>query len=120
MHRTAPFLAPLFLVLLACSSASSTASPGSGDGGAGGACPDVGGVWMITAHCDSSLIGQSVTVTQTDCSLSFAAPFNGFTGTIGSDGKLVLSGPQSCTGTASASSISMTCTPGTCTVTLVR
>jgi hypothetical protein len=33
---------------------------------------------------------------------------------------VVLSGPQSCTGTASASSISMTCTPGTCPVKLAR
>jgi hypothetical protein len=31
-----------------------------------------------------------------------------------------LSGPQSCTGTATASAISMTCTPGTCTVKLTR
>ena len=112
-------LLPLLLVL-GCSSGSPTASPASGDSGASGACPDTAGAWMITAHCDPSLIGQSVTVTQTDCSLSFAAPFDGFTGTVGPDGKVVLSGPQSCTGTASASSISMTCTPGTCPVKLAR
>ena len=109
------FLAAL-PVLLACSSSSSSA--GGGDSGA--TCPNVAGKWNITAHCDSSLIGQSVVVTQNDCSLSFAMPFNGFTGTLTSDGKVTLSGPQSCTGTATASAISMSCTPGTCTVTLAR
>jgi hypothetical protein len=59
-------------------------------------------------------------VTQTDCTLSFAAPFDGFTGTVTSDGMLSLSGPQSCTGTVTASSISMVCTPGTCDVKLAR
>jgi hypothetical protein len=33
---------------------------------------------------------------------------------------VVLTGPQSCTGMATATSISMTCTPGTCQVTLAR
>jgi hypothetical protein len=103
-------------VLLACSSSSSTAS--GGDGGA--TCPDVAGMWKITAHCDPSLVGQSLVVTQNGCSLTFAAPFNGFTGTLTSAGEITVSGPQSCTGTATVSSISMSCTPGTCTVTLAR
>jgi len=37
-----------------------------------------------------------------------------------SHGKITLSGPQSCTGTVTANSISMTCTPGMCEVTLAR
>lgn len=94
-------------------------SAGAG-GGASGACPDVSGAWKITAHCDPSLIGKPLTVTQNACALSFAPPFDGFAGTVGADGKLTLTGPQSCTGTASTSTISMTCTPGTCLVTVVR
>ena len=59
-------------------------------------------------------------MTQTDCSLSFAAPFDGFMGTLTTDGKITLTGAQACTGTVTASTISMTCTPGTCNVTLSR
>ena len=49
-----------------------------------------------------------------------SSPFNGFTGTVTADGKVTVSGPQSCTGTATSSAISMSCTPGTCSVTLSR
>ena len=107
------------LLLCACSPNSASSGAPSPDGGSAG-CPSVVGTWKITAHCDASLIGQSVVVTQTDCTLSFAEPFNGFAGTVTSDGKVSLSGPQSCTGTVTASSISMTCTPGTCDVTLAE
>jgi phage baseplate assembly protein gpV len=113
------FPAPLALLLCACSSSSSPSGSPSPDGG-NASCPSVAGTWNITAHCDASFIGQSVAVTQTDCALSFAAPFNGFMGTVTSDGTLTLSGPQTCTGTVTSSSISMTCTPGTCVVTLAR
>jgi phage baseplate assembly protein gpV len=113
------FPVPLALWLCACSSSSSSSGSPSPDGG-NASCPSVAGTWNITAHCDASFIGQSVVVTQTDCTLSFAAPFNGFTGTVTSDDKLTLSGPQTCTGMVTASSISMTCTPGTCVVTLAR
>jgi hypothetical protein len=104
-------------LVLACGSSSSS---DGGGGGGGGGCPSVAGTWNITGHCDPSLVGQSLVVTQTGCSLSFAAPFNGFTGTLTSDGKIAVTGPQSCSGTATASAISMSCTPGTCTVTLAR
>jgi hypothetical protein len=80
----------------------------------------VSGTWTVTAHCDSSLVGQKAVVTQTGCALSFAAPFNGFMGTLTSDGKITLTGAQACTGTVKASTITMTCTPGTCDVTLSR
>jgi hypothetical protein len=113
--------AALFSLCLpcACSSSSSPAGATSSDGG-GAACPDVSGTWTVTAHCDASLVGQKAIVTQTDCSLSFAAPFDGFTGTLTTDAKITLSGPQTCTGTVTASSISMMCTPGTCDVALSR
>ena len=113
------------LVLSACGSSSSdgaTAAGGSGAGGAttGGSCPDVSGIWKVTAHCDSSLIGMSLMVTETNCALSFAPPFDSFMGSVTAASKVTLSGPQSCTGDASSSAISMTCSPGTCLVKLAR
>jgi hypothetical protein len=100
--------------LAACSSGSSSPNASTGT------CPNVAGTWKVTAHCDPSLVGQSAVVMQTGCSLSFAAPFNGFMGTITSGGNITLTGAQSCTGSATASAISMSCTPGTCDVTLAR
>jgi hypothetical protein len=107
----------LLLLLVAACSSSSSPPAASGEGGA---CPNVAGTWKITAHCDPSLIGQNAGVAQSGCSLTFQAPFNGFTGTVTSDDKITVSGPQSCSGSATASAISMSCTPGTCAVTLSR
>lgn len=101
--------------LCACSSSSGD-SPA--DGGAG--CPNLAGTWKVTAHCDPTLIGDDAIVTQTGCSLSFAPPFDMFTGSVSANGKITLSGPQSCAGTAATSTLSLSCTPGTCTVTLTR
>ena len=111
-------------VLCAACSGSSDASPSQPEGNAGdtgsGSCPDLSGAWDVTAHCDPSLIGKSLLVTQNSCSLSFAAPFDAFSGSVTADGTITLSGPQSCTGTASTSAVSMNCTPGTCVVKLSR
>jgi hypothetical protein len=110
-----------FAFLAACSSSSSSgSSPPAGDGGGSGACPDVSGTWKVTAHCDSSLIGQTAPVTQNGCSLTFGGLFNGFTATVTTDNKISVSGPQTCSGTVAGNSIAMTCTPGTCSVTLSR
>ncbi|HEY1533799.1 MAG TPA: hypothetical protein VGF76_07260 [Polyangiaceae bacterium] len=108
---------------IACGSSSDGGSPssaGSANGGGSGVqtCPDVNGNWKVTQHCDPSLVGMTLGVTETNCMLTFSAPFNQFMGSVTSDDKITLSGPQSCTGTVSASEISMVCTPGTCTVTL--
>ena len=92
----------------------------AGSGNGGGNCPDVSGAWQVTDHCDASLIGFSMNVMQADCTLSFAAPFNGFNGNVSRDGQITISGVQSCSGTASESAISMNCTPGTCVVKLSR
>ena len=115
------------LLLSACSSSSSGGAGAGADAGSAGSagaasagCPDVSGTWKVTAHCDSTLVGMSLTVTETACALAFAAPFNGFNGNVSDTGKITLSGPQSCTGDATASAISMTCTPGTCIVKLAR
>ncbi len=93
---------------------------GNAGGNGNGGVPDLSGSWQVTAHCDASLIGARLTVTQSGESLSFAAPFDTFSGSVSADGTITLSGPQSCTGTASASAVSMNCTPGTCVVKLAR
>ncbi len=74
----------------------------------------------MATHCEASLVGTDALVTQSGCSLAFAPPFNGFTGSVSIDKKVTLSGPQTCSGTASDTAISLTCTPGTCAVTLSR
>jgi len=118
----------LCLVLLAlcsvpgCGSSSSDSPNGSG-GMNTGTCPNLTGTWKVTMHCEASLVGASAAVTQTGCSLAFAAPFDGFTGTVSTAGEVTLSGPQSCTGTVSGSPVSqipLLCTPGTCNVTLSK
>ncbi len=103
----------VLLLLCACASSSSSTSDGA-------TCPDLSGSWSVTKHCDASLVGMSAHVTQAACSLAFAPPFDAFTGRVTPDSKVTLSGPQSCNGTAAAASISLTCTPGTCAVTLTR
>jgi len=114
------------LVCNACgdSSDSSNTGGGAGSGNVGGAssgsCPDVSGSWTLTDHCESSFIGMSLMVTQRDCALSFASPFDAFSGTVTTDGKITLSGPQDCTGTATTTSVSMNCTPDPCPVKLSR
>jgi hypothetical protein len=110
------------LALLACacgSDSSGAASNYTGDSG-NAACPDLTGTWAVTKHCDASFVGESAPVSQHDCMLSFASLFDGFHGTVGGDGTVTVSGPQSCTGKAAASSIALSCTPGTCEVTLTR
>jgi len=52
--------------------------------------------------------------------VSFASPFDAFSGSVTSDGKITLSGPQGCSGTATATSVSMNCTPDPCPVKLTR
>ena len=108
----------LGLFLLACGSSSSDS------GSPSGACPNLAATWTITAHCVSSFVGQTVTVAQSSCALTFAAPFDGYTGTVASDGSLNVTGPtatgtQDCTGTATASTLDLSC-PGPCDVTLTR
>jgi hypothetical protein len=118
-------LRPLFFALIplfisACGSSSSGPSDSSAAGDTSTACPNVAGTWNIAEHCDLTLVGKTAVVMENDCSLTFAAPFDGFTGTVASDGKLTLSGPQTCSGTASSSVIDLRCTPGTCSVKLTK
>jgi hypothetical protein len=102
------------------SSDASPAASSAGSGNAGDSCPDVSGAWQVTDHCDSSLIGMTMNVTETACALTFSKPFDVFSGNVTTDGKITISGVQTCTGNASSSAISMSCTPGTCVVKLSR
>ena len=116
-------LASVLFAVTACSSSdsSSSSSGSTGSSGASGAtpaCPTVAGNWKVTQHCDTSLVGSPIVVTQNGCNLTFSAPFDKFSASETSDGKLTVTGPQTCTGTASATAIDMSCTPGTCTVVL--
>src|SRR5262245_66540313 len=112
-------LSPLSL-LASCSSSDSSSSSSSGGGSGTQACPTVSGNWKVTQHCDASLVGSPIVVTQNDCTVAFSAPFDKFSASLKSDGSITVTGPQTCTGTASPTTITMSCTPGTCTVTLGR
>lgn len=107
-------------LLLACSSSSETGKDSGAAGAGSDTCPDVSGTWKVSEHCESSLVGASLMVTQRECALSFAPPFDQFTGSVSVDDRITLTGPQNCTGSASASAVSMVCTPGTCQVSLSR
>lgn len=114
----------LFVVALlgtaACGSDASDAQANHGGASGSQSCPDVSGTWTVTKHCDASFVGQELTATQTDCALTFAAPFDSFVGSVTNAGAISLSGPQSCNGTASSTAVNMTCTPATCEVVLRR
>ena len=120
MPRIVTLVLSLSLLVAACGSDDDATSSSSSSSGGAASCPNVAGTWKVTAHCEASLVGMSAVVTQNGCALGFAAPFNGFSGTVTADSKVSLSGPQTCNGTVSASAMSMTCTPGTCAVTLSR
>ena len=98
-------------------------SGGSG-GTSGGSCPSADGTWTVASHCESSLVGTTITISQNGC--SFTDQDFGFTGTIGADGSFTSTGTPpggdmlTCTGTVSGSTMSQTCTPGDCAVTLTR
>lgn len=111
------------LLLAGCGSGDGSPAPAGAGGesdGKDGGCPDVSGQWTVAKHCDASLVGLDLTVSETDCALTFAAPFNRFMGSVDAARNITLSGPQDCTGAVSATTITMVCTPGTCDVSLER
>ncbi|HEX2671698.1 MAG TPA: hypothetical protein VHM25_12540 [Polyangiaceae bacterium] len=142
MMRSLLVMSVVALMSSACGGSSDSPSPGGNAGSANagnagsanagsagsanaggtndGSCPDVSGEWTVSQHCESSLIGMTLTVTENACVLSFASPFDAIDGSVSSDGKILLSGPQSCTGTATSTSVSMNCTPDPCPVELAR
>jgi hypothetical protein len=91
----------------------------------GGDCPDLAGTWVVDSHCESSLVGDTFTVTQRGCDLTVSAPFNGWTGYLSSAGGLTMSGPAgdtylTCTGSATATAVQTRCSPGSCSVRMSR
>jgi len=121
MIRTLFFVDLVAALYSACSSDSANSDGGAGTGNT--SCPDLSGEWTIASHCEMSLIDMTVPVTQNGCKLSFAAPFDGFTGSVAENGAITVSGPQSCQGAATKDAILMLCTqdsPDECLVELKR
>ncbi len=112
----------LVLLMLGATACGSDGSSGAANGGTSGSqsCPDLSGAWKIAKHCDTSLVGTTLTVMEKDCALTMAAPFDSFMGNVTSAGAITLSGPQSCTGTATETTVNMSCTPAPCEVVLGR
>jgi hypothetical protein len=108
MIRTLFFVGLITTLCGACSSDASDNDGGAGSGNTG--CPDLSGSWNIANHCHDDLIGMTLEVTQNACKLSFAEPFTGFSGSVTADGKITVSGQQSCSGNATESGILMLCT----------
>jgi hypothetical protein len=96
-----------------------------GVGGGSGQCPNLAGTWTFAAHCDSSQVGGQTTLTQNGCTVTDG---EGTEIPIGSDGSFVYNGTLpdgrtvTCTGTATESTITETCTAGgqQCDVTLTK
>lgn len=87
-------------------------------------CPNLAGEWTIEAHCGASLVGMTVPVTQVGCDITTGGTFSGFTGSVAVDGAFTLGGEANgtqvnCTGTATASTITQSCT-GDCDVVLSK
>jgi len=91
----------------------------------GGACEELSGSWNITRHCESSAVGQTVSVTQSGCVITYTSPFTGWSGTVSAAGVVTSTGPGggqtlTCSGTLAGGKINMSCTPGGCIVELAR
>jgi hypothetical protein len=91
-------------------------------------CTSIVGTWTIDQHCESSSVGQQVSVTQSGCFIFYTSPFDGWKGKI-SGNSIGISGPAgsemlSCTGTVTDTSISVSCPPvgsgSTCNVALTK
>ena len=106
---------------------------GCGDDDAGGGntdggqtqCIDLSGTWTVDEHCGgAAVVGMTVPVTQTGCAFTTGGTFAGFAGTIDESGAITLSGVANnqqidCTGTATATRITETCT-GDCNVVMTK
>ena len=91
-----------------------------------GDCIDVSGDWTLTAHCDPSMVGNDVTITQNGCKISVEwAPGMSWNGTV-SGSTLTVSGDRgdgtilTCGGTVTGDTWNSTCSPDPCDVTVTR
>lgn len=88
------------------------------------ACLAIDGSWNISNHCQTSVVGTTATVHQSGCSISAVDPWTGWSGSMTPGDGITMSGPagtaqMTCTGTVTASAITMSCNP-TCDVELTR
>jgi hypothetical protein len=106
MHLNRKLALPLMAWFLATVSACGGSSSGT--------CKDLSGVWVITAHCQASLEGQTATFQQTGCGLDITSPVAGqtVTGTVGADGSFSINvQPDNlhCPGTVAGDTIQLNC-----------
>ncbi len=96
-----------------------------GDGNEGGECPDVSGVYVITAHsCQPTTVGSTVTIAQDGCDIPSLEPWPSWSGTVAADGSMTWSGDaggvtMTCDAVLSGTTVTSTCTPE-CEVTLEK
>jgi len=97
-----------------------------GDDDEDGDCIDVAGTWTFTDHCETSLIGGDITVTQSGCSITvdwggpepWSGSMSGNTMTMSGDtgGGHILT----CTGEVVNDTWTSDCTPDACHVVVTR
>ncbi|MCA9668030.1 MAG: hypothetical protein KC503_20670 [Myxococcales bacterium] len=119
-------IAKSVFVVGACALAMAVAC-GNDGGGEPGNCPNVAGQWTIASHCEASFVGATMTLAQNGCAITVTqAPWSsGWAGSITAEGAVTMSGPAdnetlTCTGNLSGNTFSMSCSPGTCDVTVSK
>ena len=111
-------------ILVGVSAALLAAGCGGG-GDEGGECPDVSGVYVITAHsCQPSTVGSTLTIEQSGCDLPSLEPWPSWSGTVAEDGSMTWSGDaggttMTCDAVLSGTTVTSSCTPA-CEVTLEK
>lgn len=79
-------------------------------------CPNIARNWTVADHCDPTLVGSGVTVTQNGC--AYTVEEWAFSGTIAGDGSLSSNGvlpggaQLACTGKGTATEMTLTCSNG--------
>jgi hypothetical protein len=97
----------------------------SGDASDPGDCPNVAGVYEITAHsCQPTTVGTTLTIAQSGCDLTSFEPWPDWTGVVTRDGAMTWSGDaggttMTCNALLLGTAITSTCTPE-CEVTLEK
>jgi hypothetical protein len=78
------------VMTVTCDPECDVAATRGGDG-----CPDVSGAWIIGEHCQPELVGTTMNITQSGCSISqLMPPFEDWSGEINARGSMTWSGPS--------------------------
>lgn len=77
-------------------------------------CPDVGGTWTITQHCEPGFVGAVTEISVSGCNITDVSVWDSWTGSVESDGTLAMSGYGggefiTCSGTVFGDTISVSC-----------